>query len=87
VRKTIDKQLQGARTKGIDAKSVIMRTSKASNKPYIAKRCIKIAGHSVEAALSTVQVANNQGKACKYSLEDLKYDIKRGFVELRMSKK
>jgi len=87
VRKTIDKQLQRARTKGIDAKAVILRTSKASNSPYISKRCIKIAGHSVEAALSTVQVANSKGKACKYSLEDLKYDIKRGFVELRMSKK
>jgi len=60
---------------------VLRRTDKATKAAYISKRCNAVAGYSVQEALLTFSY-DLEGKAYKYGVSDLRYDINCGLLVL-----
>merc|ERR1712050_776333 len=59
----------------LPSNAVIRCTGKLPSKPYMAERCGKVAGYTVERALSSVLVSDCAGKKRTYRLCDLLYDF------------
>lgn len=61
-------------------RAVLSTTSKVANKHYITRRCKRVAGLTVEKALAA-RVADSSGSQRAYSVSDLRYDLKSGFLQ------
>jgi hypothetical protein len=86
VKKTIPKTKRCAASDALPPKSVLVSTGKPSKASYIAERCKKAAGLTVERALATARVRNAQGQTCAYAPKDLRYDIACGYLTLKKAR-
>eukprot|EP00440_Ansanella_granifera_P005659 gb/GFBE01006144.1/.p1 GENE.gb/GFBE01006144.1/~~gb/GFBE01006144.1/.p1 ORF type:complete len:604 (+),score=156.38 gb/GFBE01006144.1/:1-1812(+) len=68
-------------------KSVLVSTGKETTQPYIAARCKKVHGKTVEQVLGSVQFKTPSGHTKTYGVADLKYDLFRGYLTLKGGKK
>eukprot|EP00927_Polykrikos_kofoidii_P043737 TRINITY_DN3781_c0_g1_i2.p1 TRINITY_DN3781_c0_g1~~TRINITY_DN3781_c0_g1_i2.p1 ORF type:complete len:569 (-),score=95.92 TRINITY_DN3781_c0_g1_i2:347-2053(-) len=65
-------------------KASLVRTKKETKSDYIAARCAVVAGRRVSAALDgSVKCAGKNGQTSPYALKDLRYDVARGYLEIR----
>eukprot|EP00933_Yihiella_yeosuensis_P037008 TRINITY_DN3084_c1_g1_i2.p1 TRINITY_DN3084_c1_g1~~TRINITY_DN3084_c1_g1_i2.p1 ORF type:complete len:616 (-),score=137.48 TRINITY_DN3084_c1_g1_i2:248-1951(-) len=78
------KKLDKKRSLGPDLRptAVLKLTGKVAKAPNIAARCKKVAGHTIEQALG-MKCSLSSGEACRYKLQDLKYDLFRGFLSTK----
>jgi len=96
VKKVIVKSKQALAVKKANEKSTKANVEKAANLPapsmtlegttseatveYIRSRCKRISGQTVESVLGKLHYANAAGKQKVYSVQDLRYDLMRGFL-------
>jgi len=85
VRKTsMKKQLD---FRGLRADARLVLTEKKAKSAYIAARCSKAAGRTVRQVVARASVRDDEGASHAYSLSDLRYDLKLGYLALKKSKK
>jgi hypothetical protein len=60
---------------------VLTATSKESSRNYITQRCIGLTGKTIYEVLLGYTYRTQEGGQRKYTMGDLKYDIKSGFID------
>lgn len=68
---------------GLKPTAIIKQSGKTISSPYIASRCKKVAGRTVQHALSATTYNDSEGEKRTYLLSDLRYDLNRGYLELK----
>lgn len=63
-------------------KEILRRTAKKDATPYVLKRCDQLNGKTVEFALMKFRCLTSAGVEVDYGISDLRYDIKRGNLEI-----
>jgi len=61
---------------------VLVLTGKVASTPYIAKRAKRLAGLTVGEVLKTKNFCDSNDKWRKYRVQDLRYDLRHGFLSL-----
>lgn len=73
-----------AKKSGYPDTAKVVRTGKVANSEYINDRCARAAGKTVAAACGgSLKFATEAKKMVSYSMTDLKYDIKRGYLAIK----
>jgi len=71
----------------LSPKAILLRTDKRAKSSYIAARCGKANGKTVEQAVAKLTFQGDDGACHTYALSDLRYDLKCGYLSLKKGNK